>query len=286
MALFAETTCIDAEETSAPACFRTGNFGSSTLFAVADMLLPVFDMDAADSPSEDWDLFDTGVEKPTIMTRTSSGVILMWFFGSVIMLVMLNLLIAIMSSTYEAALDNATVQFKVYKVRRIVEYRRAPRFPGPFYFMEIALYLPLGWMMRKLGKCKGEDSWPFVDAGWSTRSAFTWDKPEWKPEPEMLEEAKAALATAKDDLRGGWESSTKAAKASVRRMQQRHGGGVATSKGVHAIIKVEVGEVHAALDATRTALDEKHAALSNSLNTKVAALDKKLDAIMEMLKNK
>ena len=250
------------------------------------MLLPVFDMDAADSPSEDWDLFDTGVEKPTIMTRTSSGVILMWFFGSVIMLVMLNLLIAIMSSTYEAALDNATVQFKVYKVRRIVEYRRAPRFPGPFYFMEIALYLPLGWMMRKLGKCKGEDSWPFVDAGWSTRSAFTWDKPEWKPEPEMLEAAKAALATAKDDLRGGWESTTKAAKASVRRMQQRHGGGVATSKGVHSIIKVEVGEVHAALDA-------KHVELNTALNTKVAALENKLDeqkaqldAIMELLEKK
>ena len=79
----------------------------------------------------------------------------MVIFGLFVLLVLLNLLIAIMSSTYEAALDSATVEWKVYKVRRIVELRRAPRLPGPFYFVECLVYIPLGFLMRNVfGKCK------------------------------------------------------------------------------------------------------------------------------------
>ena len=288
MALFAETICIDADENPSPACFRTGDFGTATLFAVADMLFPVFDTEAADGPDEDWDLFEAGLEKPAIGTRTSSGAVLMVLFGGVIMLVMLNLLIAIMSSTYEAALDVATVQYKVYKVRRVVEYRCAPRLPGPFYILECIFYILPGRMLRKLGKCKSENS--LTNAGWCNRTAFKWEKPSWKPEPEMIVAAQAALEEAKGDLKGGWESSTKAARAAVRRMQQRKGGGVATTKGVHAIVKVEVGEVHAALDADVAALDAKvgevHSALDAKVDAKVAALEHKLDAIMELLKKK
>ena len=123
------------------------------------------------------------------------------------------------------------------------------------------------------------DSWPFVDAGWcGSRPAFNWEYPEemWMPEPEIVDAAKAALEQAKEDLRGGWESTTKAAKAALRRMQQRrNGGGIATSKGVHSIVKVEVASVHSAVDA-------KHAELS----VKVEAMEKKLDAILEMLQKK
>ena len=193
----------------------------------------------------------------------------------------LNLLIAIMSSTYEAALDIATVEFKVYKVSRIVELKRLPRLPGPYYFIECALFIPLGMLLRLCGKRPADYTSSrsplaaLLDAGWRDRPAFKWEKPKWKPKPEILKVAKEALEEAKQDLRGGWESTTKAARAYVRRMQQRRGGGIATSKGVHAIVKVEVGAVHAALDA-------KHAALS----AKVASVENKLDAIMEILKKK
>lgn len=240
----------------------------------------------------------------------------MVMFGIIVMVVMLNLLIAIMSSTYESALDIATVEFNVYKIRRIVELRQAPRLPAPFYFIECIVYIPLGWLFKYITPKKwqgmtgftdgqilvwGYRHLPFFDAGWSDkRPAFKWESPTWTPEPEILDAAKAALATTKEDLRGGWESTTKAARAAVRRMKKRKGGGIATSKGVHAIVKVEVGAVHTALDAKHAALstkvDAKHVALSAkhaALSAKVASVEmkltdvtQKLDAIIEILKKK
>ena len=57
-----------------------------------------------------------------------------------------------MSSTYEAALNTASNDYKASRVRRIVELAHMPRLPPCLFALEAAA-TALGWALRKVVRC-------------------------------------------------------------------------------------------------------------------------------------
>jgi hypothetical protein len=146
---------------------------------------------------------DVGFTGVSAGERPLAGAVLMFTFGILVVLVMMNLLIAMMGDTYEEANENATLNVRAYEAQRIIDMQRKPRMPPPVYVIEKAP-LSLGWILHKCGLIKGEGvTWhlPFGPSGWpSEEQFFKWERPEWKPDVHAFETGKLGYKIAGSKL--------------------------------------------------------------------------------------
>lgn len=170
--------------------------------------------------------------------RPIPGALLMFAYGFVFMIVMLNLLIAMMSSTFEAVVQQSTVDFKVHKAQRIVAARQSPRLPGQLY-SGVFLAVVLGKIVRWCRPYKRD--FP-LEVGWCRRAAFSWEQKTYEPEGKAQEAAEQALITTRDHLQGGWETTLNSAKAHVKRMMRQRDG-IATRESVNYITRANMGDI-------------------------------------------
>ena len=152
---------------------------------------------------------------------------------------MMNILIAMLSSTYEGVMDIASTGvkrachmgnsgnisasppphltrsgFRKHRVELVIEMRSRPRcFAGFMYWLEILLIV-VGWALRKTRVIKAHNSHCGLldsrfldpkDLGWRHRPAFEWQDPEYHMSPRAEKNAKKALATARNQLEEGWD---------------------------------------------------------------------------------
>jgi len=191
--------------------------------------------------------------------------IVLFVFGFMVVTVLLNLIIAAMSSSYEASKSEASARFKAYTFDRVIELSQQPRTPAPVFAVELFMMI-LGWLLRKARIL----DFPMA-GGWRNRPAFPY---QIRPAEDGLPGAATtcpAMEQAREQLRGGWEQSTRAAQARVRRMRQQPDA-VATRENVNSIVLAKTGPI----EGTVLELTKKVAAIE-------AKFDAKLDTMNELL---
>jgi len=215
---------------------------------------------------------DVGEERPT------AGSTFMFVFGFAVDLLMLNMLIAMMSSTYEAAMEVASLNFKVYKAKRVMTYRQAPRLP-PYLYCFTLIGGSLGWIVRRVGVID-RTRYP-LRAFWDQRPSFFFDDPKtkWRPREEDIRAADKAMATAFSELKGaGYEVSVKAAKMKNKRSSQGRDG-VATRESVNYIVRANVGEAQEETNARLSRIEEEMNARSSEMNARSSETNSRLSRI-------
>ena len=76
----------------------------------------------------------------------------------------------IMTSTFEAALDTASLDWSTYRVARTIEWSEAPRTPPLFFVVEAAST----FLRCALNRLCGSKLVP--DGCWRARAAFPWEE--------------------------------------------------------------------------------------------------------------
>ena len=186
-----------------------------------------------------------------------------------------------MSSTYEAALNTASNDYKASRVRRIVELAHMPRLPPCLFALEAAA-TALGWVLRKVARLdshfKGTyeygykedpetdepvpnmvpfDAFP-LDGGWRRRPAFRWEQPDYRPSDDEKTLAERALELTREHLRGGADAALKSSQGQMRRLVADRDGVAtrgATRTIVTGIVKAEVGELKQRLGSLEEKMD-------------------------------
>ena len=212
----------------------------------------------------------------------------------------LNLLIAMLASTFEAVTERAGGDFEMYRAQRIIDNKCKPASAAPLYLAELAPRLvgaavractrrtwstpsPLGWRRRPCFHWERTDWVPDPEDDDAARDAIDDTQPTWVPDPDDAEAASRAIDEMRKSLHGGWRTGVKAAKAAVERAGRSHDNAVATRDGVQKIVRAEVGDVRAEVGDVRADVRAEVGELRRNLEGKLKDLESKLESKLDAL---
>jgi len=211
---------------------------------------------------------DPSFELADAGARPFAGSYLILIFGLLEVIVMLNLLIAMLASTFEAVTERAGGDFEMYRAQRIIDNKCKPASAAPVYLAELAPRL-VGAAVRACTRRTWSTPSPL---GWRRRPCFHWERADWVPDPDDASAASDAIDEMRKTLHGGWRTSVKAAKAAVEHAGRSHDNAVATRDGVQKIVRAEVGDVRAEVGDVRAEVGE--------MRGKLEGIESKLDALL------
>ena len=228
--------------------------------------------------------FDLGYDSPHAGERNIGGSTLVLVFGLFIPLIGQNMLIAMLTTRYEEMKRDAELDFKVYRVDRVVNYVSTPRLADQICILEFAAVC-FGLLLRHANVIDFEP-----DGGWQDRPAFPWEAADFRPSDQALERVQNAQRIVRAVLLGEKvESGVERSNDAVRRMLSNRPDRAAHPSG-EAVWHIFKAEVHAevyALDKKVHALDAKFDSLREDVDEKLSGLQHnlgaKLDAVMTAL---
>ena len=197
-------------------------------------------------------------------------------FGTVVVVVMLNVLIAMLSSTYEGVMETASVAFQKYNAERVIHLRSMPRCP-PCVFLYERFLRTIGWFLRTIGVMSANSERLALSGvrgiGWCARPGFEWEWANFKPDPKSVESAERAIEAARRQLCSipgvTATAKLKAAGTRLRRMRDQKDGN-ATRRNVENIVLAVVGEEFKTMNTRINALEDKLGGLDSKVNTTIS----------------
>ncbi len=265
-ALYTLRSCVGASrEGGEPECSASSVLPNLAIFA-----WPMVGWAGVDSLN----VVDRGVYTSLESDQSVGRPILLALGGFVVSLLLLNMLIAMMTSTFEAESEYASEAFKAYKFQRAIFWRQAPHLPPTLYALEHAGLL-VGWLLRRIGVVRS-----LPDSGWRARPAFEWERSASgvrfgdeicaPPESEHASnKATEAVAVARAQLLEGWDATTwRFSQARVTSMLARRDG-MATRDSIRHI-------VHAHIGASEQRVGERIGALEERVGERIGALEERV----------